>query len=134
MVFSEMDLRNGYLPDLLTQASMYLTAFLQQPGIPGVSIYLDDVMVHEPSTVLHDTCLEQAFRHFEQHRVTLNSEKCMFRVEDIESWTSGSRGGHHPDRVPPLGHSIPVRPTVAIPAGLLPGDGRLLPKIHATLL
>ena len=31
-------------------------------GIQGISIYLDDVVVHAPTTALHDDRLEQVFR------------------------------------------------------------------------
>ncbi len=111
-VFSKMDLRNGYLQVPLAPASMDLTAFVTHvgvfrfkrmafglssapscfqkimslilAGIQGVSIYLDDVVVHAPSAALHDDRLEQVFQRFEQHGVTLNSEKCMFGVEEVE--------------------------------------------------
>lgn len=84
-----MDLRNSYLQVPLAPASMDLTAFVTHvgvfrfkrlafglssapscfqkimslilAGIQGVSIYLDDVVVHAPSTSLHDACLEQVF-------------------------------------------------------------------------
>ncbi len=111
-VFSKMDLRNGYLQVPLAPASMDLTAFVTHvgvfrfkcmafglssapscfqkimslilAGIQGVSIYLDDVVVHAPSTTLHDARLEQVFQCFEQHGVTLNSEKCVFGVGGVE--------------------------------------------------
>ncbi|KAJ8356497.1 hypothetical protein SKAU_G00192910 [Synaphobranchus kaupii] len=53
-------------------------------GIQGVSIYLDDVVVHAPSTTLHDARLEQVFQRFRQHNVTLNVEKCVFGAEEVE--------------------------------------------------
>ncbi|KAJ8342697.1 hypothetical protein SKAU_G00326250 [Synaphobranchus kaupii] len=53
-------------------------------GIQGVSIYLDDVVVHAPSTALHDACLEQVFQRFRQHNITLNAEKCVFGAEEVE--------------------------------------------------
>jgi len=93
-----MDLRNGYLQVPLAPASKDFTAFimhvelfrftrmafglssapscfqkimsLMMAGIQGVSIYLDDVAVHAPSTTLHDACLEQLFQCLEQHGVT----------------------------------------------------------------
>lgn len=111
-VFSKMDLRHGYLQIPLAPASMDLTAFVTHvgvfryrrmpfglssapscfqkimslilAGIQGVSIFLDDVVVHAPSTELHDTRLEQVFQRFEQHGVRLNAEKCMFCVGEVE--------------------------------------------------
>ena len=53
-------------------------------GIQGVSIYLDDVVVHAPSPAVHHAHLEQVFQRFEQHGVTLNAEKCMFGVGEVE--------------------------------------------------
>lgn len=82
-------------------------------GIQVVSIYLDDVVVHAPSIVLHDTRLEQVLHH----GFTLNSEKCMFGVEEVVflGFRLSKEDSRHP-------------------AVFLPGDGRLLPQIHATLL
>ena len=54
-------------------------------GIQGVSIYLEDVVVHAPSTSFHDTRLKQVFQRLEQHGVTLNSEY-RFGVEEILSF------------------------------------------------
>ena len=60
-------------------------------GIPGVSIYLDDVVVHASSTALHDTRLEQVFRCFGQHGVTLNSVHAWdLGLRRLSSWASGS--------------------------------------------
>uniref|UniRef100_A0A3B3IH14 Gypsy retrotransposon integrase-like protein 1 n=2 Tax=Oryzias latipes TaxID=8090 RepID=A0A3B3IH14_ORYLA len=111
-VFSKMDLRNGYLQVPLAPASMDLTAFVTHvgvfrfkrmafglssapscfqkimslilAGIPGVSIYLDDVVVHAPTMTLHDARLAQVFQRFEQHGVKLNAGKCVFGVTEVE--------------------------------------------------
>ncbi|KAJ8375504.1 hypothetical protein SKAU_G00060840 [Synaphobranchus kaupii] len=68
-------------------------------GIQGVSMYLDDVVVHAPSTALHNARLEQVFQRFRQHNVTLNAEKCVFGAEEVEFLGFRLQGGHHSDHV-----------------------------------
>ena len=38
-------------------------------GIPGVEVYLDDVLCHAPSQVEHDVRLREVLQRMEQHRV-----------------------------------------------------------------
>jgi len=54
-------------------------------GIQGVSIYLEDVVVHAPSTSFHGTRLKQFFQRLEQQEVTLKSEY-RFGVEESLSF------------------------------------------------
>ena len=53
-------------------------------GIPGVVIYLDDVVVHGATTAIHDGCLQSVFIALAKHGLTLNGSKCVFSVLAIE--------------------------------------------------
>lgn len=77
--FKRMAFRLSSAPSCIQKIMSLILA-----GIQGVSIYLDDVVVHALSTVLHDARLKQVFQRFERHGVTLNSEKCMFGVEKVK--------------------------------------------------
>ncbi|KAJ8364750.1 hypothetical protein SKAU_G00135810 [Synaphobranchus kaupii] len=102
--FSKLDLRQGYLQVPLHPDSHNLTAFVSHAGvfryarmpfglssapscfqkimstiftgIPGVVIYLDDIVVHGPTPALNDEHLHQV--------LTLNEEKCVFSVATVE--------------------------------------------------
>ncbi|KAG1938438.1 thy-1 membrane glycoprotein [Pimephales promelas] len=111
-VFSKLDLRQGYLQVPLHPSSRNLTAFVTHEGvfrytrmpfglssapscfqkimvsvlagIPGVAIYLDDVVIHGPSTASHDERLSRVFAALAEHKLTLNAEKCVFSSPSIE--------------------------------------------------
>lgn len=96
-VFSKFDLRQGYLQVPLHQDNRNLTAlvthmgvlcYTRMPfglsaapscfqkilstifaGIPGVVVYLDEIMVHRVTSVLHEDRLLNVFTH---HNPTLN--------------------------------------------------------------
>ncbi|KAJ8375478.1 hypothetical protein SKAU_G00060580 [Synaphobranchus kaupii] len=101
--FSKLDLRQGYLQVPLHPDSRNLTAFVSHAGvfryarmpfglssapscfqkimstiftgIPGVVIYLDDIVVHGPTPALHDEHLHQVLSVLAKHNLTLNKEK-----------------------------------------------------------
>lgn len=111
-VFSKLDLREGYLQVPLNPESRNLTAFVTHlcvfrytrmpfglsstpscfqkvmtsvlAGIPGVVIYLDDVVVHGATTAIHDSRLQSVFEALTKHSLTLNGSKCVFAVPAIE--------------------------------------------------
>lgn len=111
-VFSKLDLRQGYLQVPLHQSSRYLTAFVTHAevfqytrmpfglssapscfqkimasvlaGIPGVAIYLDDIVVHGPTSDVHDERLTMVFAALSKHKLTLNSEKCVLSASSVE--------------------------------------------------
>ena len=111
-VFSKLDLRQGYLQVPLHPSSRNLTAFVTHvgvfrytrmpfglcsapscfqkvmvsvlAGIPGVAIYLDDIVVHGPTTGVHDERLNRVFAALAKHTLTLNTEKCVLAVPEIE--------------------------------------------------
>ena len=53
-------------------------------GIPGVVIYLDDVVVHGATTTIHDSRLQSVFEALAKHSLALNGSKCVFAVPAIE--------------------------------------------------
>ena len=111
-VFSKLDLRQGYLQVPLHPDSRNLTAFVTHmgvfrysrmpfglssapscfqkimatifAGIPGVAIYLDDIVVHGATTALHDERLTRVLNVLASHNLTLNGEKCIFAVPAID--------------------------------------------------
>ena len=46
-------------------------------GIKGVTVYLDDVVVHGATKAEHDQALQEVETLFRLHRVKVNEEKCM---------------------------------------------------------
>ncbi|KAF0039087.1 hypothetical protein F2P81_009571 [Scophthalmus maximus] len=111
-VFSKPDLRQGYMQVMLHPNSRDLTAFVSYvgfftlhphafrlssapscfqkimstmfAGIPGVVIYLDDIVVHGTTPTLHDECLTRVLDVLTSHNLTLNGEKCIFAVSAVE--------------------------------------------------
>ncbi len=111
-VFSKLDLRQGYLQVPLHPNSRNLTAFVTHAGafrythmpfglssapscfqkimvsvlagIPGVALYLDDVVIHGPTTESHDERLSRVFAALAKHKLTLNSEKCVLSAPTIK--------------------------------------------------
>ena len=110
--FSKLDLRQGYLQVPLHPESRNLTAFITHKGvfrykrmafglssapscfqkimasifagIPGVAIYLDNIVVHGATVESHDECLHRVFSALAKHHLTLNGEKCVFAAPAIE--------------------------------------------------
>ncbi|KAJ8368319.1 hypothetical protein SKAU_G00083470 [Synaphobranchus kaupii] len=111
-VFTKLDLRQGYLQVPLHPASRDLTAFISHAGvfrytrmpfglssapscfqkamntilagIPGVAVYLDDIVVHAPDMSTHDERLHRVFVALLGNSLTLNSEKCSFAAAAID--------------------------------------------------
>lgn len=53
-------------------------------GVPGTAIYLSDVIVHAPNAVIHEQRLRATFAALSQHNLTLNMEKCLFAVPEVD--------------------------------------------------
>ena len=112
VVFSKLDLRQGYLQVPLHPASRDLTAFVTHAGVfrytrmpfglnsapscfqkvmstilagvPGTAVYLDDIVVHGPDQATHDARLRRVFGALTTHHLTLNTEKCIFSVPAVD--------------------------------------------------
>ena len=53
-------------------------------GLPGVQVYLDDVIVTGRSRQEHDYHLQQVLWRLEDHNITLNREKCRIGVTSVD--------------------------------------------------
>ena len=53
-------------------------------GIPGVVIFLDDIVVHGSTPAIHDQRLTQVLDTLASHALTLNGEKCIFSASEVE--------------------------------------------------
>ncbi|XP_043189707.1 uncharacterized protein K02A2.6-like [Amphibalanus amphitrite] len=53
-------------------------------GVPGVHVYLDDVIVTGGSRQEHDDHLQQVLRRLEDHNITLNRQKCKIGVTSVD--------------------------------------------------
>lgn len=111
-MFSKLDLRQGYLQVPLHPESHNLTAFVTHigvfgytrmpfglssapswfqkimttifTGVPGVVVYLDDIVVHEAMSNLHNDHLTKVLDVLARRNLTLNGEKCIFATPVIE--------------------------------------------------
>ena len=111
-VFSKLDLRQGYLQVPLHPASRDLTAFVTHAGvfrytrmpfglcsapscfqkimstilagIPGIAVYLDDIVVHAPDQATHDAHLHRVFEALTKYHLTLNTDKCIFAAPTVD--------------------------------------------------
>ncbi len=111
-MFSKLDLRQGYLQVPLHPNSRNLTAFVTHAGvfrytrmpfglssapscfqkimvsvlagISWVAIYLDDEVIHGPTTESHDERLSRVLAALAKHKLTLNSEKFVFSAPTIK--------------------------------------------------
>ena len=52
-------------------------------GIPGVEVYLDDILIHASSQAQHDAQLREVLRRFEAHRVRVNWSKSVTSRREI---------------------------------------------------
>lgn len=49
-------------------------------GIPGVAVFLDDIVVHAPDVVNQDERLHRVFTALLDNNLTLISDKCTFAL------------------------------------------------------
>ena len=112
VVFSSLDMKSAFNQLPLHEESRNLTAFMTPDGLwrytrccfglssipaafqkvmdkilsglPGVQVYLDDIIVFGESQNQHDIHLQQVMARLEEHQVTLNREKCTFSATSLE--------------------------------------------------
>lgn len=53
-------------------------------GLPGVQVYLDDVIIWGRSHGEHDKRLTAVLERLRRHQITLNMEKCKMRQQEVE--------------------------------------------------
>ena len=113
-VFSTFDLRSGYWQLPLNSTDHIKTAFSPGPALglfqfrrmpfglagapasfwqlmntifrdlPFVTTYLDDVLIHSPTTQEHEQHLKIVFERFESARLTLRGSKCNIGVQEVK--------------------------------------------------
>lgn len=65
-------------------------------GIPGVAIFIDDIVITGESNEVHLSRLEEVLRRFKEHNITLNVQKCGFFLESVNycGYTLDKNGVH----------------------------------------
>lgn len=53
-------------------------------GIPGIEIHIDDILIYAATVEEHDRILHQVLEKLREEGITLNKEKCKFRVNTID--------------------------------------------------
>ena len=159
-IFSKLDLRQGYLQVPLHPDSRNLTAFVTHAGvfrytrvpfglcsapscfqkimstifagIPGVVIFLDDIVVHGSTPAIHDQRLTRVLDTLASHNLTLNGEKCIFSAPDVEF--VGFR--LTPEGLSPLHSNVEAiqRLPMPCPNHLFPGHDCLLLALSSPVL
>ena len=110
--FTKLDANSGFSQIKLTKSSTLLTTFISPwerycfymlpygissgsekfqkcmsrilEGLEGVKCNVDNVLVHAPTIQLHDYRLQKALERLSEADVTLNINKCTFRVPKIK--------------------------------------------------
>jgi len=53
-------------------------------GIPGITCYIDDILVSGKDEKQHLQILEEVFRRLEEHGFRFKQEKCEFFTQSVE--------------------------------------------------
>ena len=111
-VFSSLDMQSAFNQLVLHEESRDLTAFMTHDGLwrykrccfglssipaafqkmmeavlkglPGVMVYMDDIIVFGRDAPEHDVRLRQVLSRLRAHEATLNEKKCLFRVSTLD--------------------------------------------------
>ncbi|XP_043231405.1 uncharacterized protein K02A2.6-like isoform X5 [Amphibalanus amphitrite] len=111
-VFSSLDMKSAFNQLMLHKESRDLTAFMTHEGLwrykrccfglssipaafqkvmeavltglPGVMVYMDDIIVFGRDAPEHDVRLQQVLARLNAHRITLNEKKCLFGVPTLD--------------------------------------------------
>lgn len=111
-VFSTLDAASGFWAVPLDNTSQKLTTFITPYGrycfkrlpfgissapeifmrimhdllrdLPGVSLYMDDILIYGSTEEEHDERLQQVMNVIQQSGLRLNKKKCVFRRQEIE--------------------------------------------------
>jgi hypothetical protein len=111
-VFSALDATSGFWNIVLDDDSSLLTTFQTPFGryrflrlpfgicsapevfhktvaemfadIPGVIVYIDDILVHAPSQTEHDQILERVIQRCRERGLKLNANKCQFSKQELK--------------------------------------------------
>ena len=109
-VFSKIDANSAFWQRKLSESSRLLTTFITPWGrfcfnrlpygistgseqfqkcmnniLEGVECEIDDLLVHGDSQEQHDSRLHAVLKRLQESKVTLNKDKCLFRVSTIKA-------------------------------------------------
>ena len=107
-------------------------------GIPGVIVYLDDILVTGPSDHEHLESLKEVFTRLEKAGLRLNKKKCQFLASEVTylGYRIDSEGLHPTNEKIRAVQSAPEPTNVTelkSHLGLLTYYGRFLPHLPSTL-
>ena len=106
--------------------------------IPGVVVYIDDVLITGPDESGHIAALEEVLRRMEQAGLRLSKGKCLFMAPSVEylGYKIDADGLHPlPEKVRAIERAPKPRNTTELKAylGLLTYYGRFLPNLSTVL-
>ena len=106
--------------------------------IPGVVVYIDDVLITGPDESGHIAALEEVLRRMEQAGLRLSKGKCLFMAPSVEylGYKIDAEGLHPlPEKVRAIERAPKPRNTTELKAylGLLTYYGRFLPNLSTVL-
>ncbi|XP_062542315.1 uncharacterized protein K02A2.6-like [Armigeres subalbatus] len=107
-------------------------------GIPGVSVFLDDVKVTGPDAATHLERLREVLRRFNEHNMRVNVSKCEFFADTIEycGYAVDRRGIHKTKQKVAAIQEMPHpenREQVRAFLGLVNYYGRFLPNLSTRI-
>eukprot|EP00731_Ephydatia_muelleri_P034988 Em0090g2a len=85
-VFSKLDLRSGYwqlLVDPNNRGSCQLLPAKVMRGLPFVSTYIDDVLIHSTDDEMHAKHLNEVFLRLRKAGLTLRDKKCVIGTPQV---------------------------------------------------
>lgn len=53
-------------------------------NIPGVKLYIDDIIIYAHSTEEHNKIIKDVFRRADEYGVRFNKEKCKFLLKEVK--------------------------------------------------
>ena len=106
--------------------------------IPGVIVYLDDVLITGADESSHQAALEEVLQRMEQAGLRLNASKCLFRAATVEflGYKIDANGLHPlPEKVRAIKCAPKPRNVTELKAylGLLTYYGHFLPNLSTVL-
>jgi len=161
-VLSKLDLHQGYLQVPFHPNNRDLTAFVTHArvfhytrvpfglssapscfqkvmssilaGISGVAVYLANIIIHRSDGSVHDEHLHRVFAALDKHNLTLNCEKCVFTVPNIEFVRFRLGSGHLPTLIQHRGNPSHSRAHLSSLCCFIPRHDGVSPVVPAAIL
>lgn len=79
---------------IVVASEVFQEKFKQIFNIPGVEIYIDDILIHAETKEIHDKILIDILKIAKEHNIKFNLDKCKFGVNEISylGYTFSSNG------------------------------------------